>query len=890
MYLKRLLNAALCTLLTTSVLAFTPTAAQINQFQNLPKAQQEALAKQYGIDLSSMNLPSNATGALPQQAPMVESTMSATDENLVADEKDQETTDTKGLTKFGYDVLKGDAQGFTVVDNLPVPLDYQMGPGDSVSVQTFGKTSANYELTIDRDGRLNIPDLGPISAAGQTFAQLRDQISRVFKQKVIGVDVSIAMGSMRTMQVYIVGEVQQPGSYNVNALTTITQALVATGGVKETGSLRHIQLKRKGKVVREFDLYDLILNGDTANDVRLSAGDTLFVPALRSTIELAGEVQRPAIYELKNTTSLDQLLTISGGATPQAYLSKVSVRRMTAEGVKQFTVDLTKAEGRRFGVRAGDQIQLFKASSSLRGAIAVRGDVVRQGAMAYQAGMRISDVIGSIEDDLKPSADLTYALLVREYNQDKDIEVYQFNLSNALQYKDSRDNLALQEKDQIFVFSNGLDTAYWDSLNKPQAKPSRSEGVPDQVSTSNQWKASENIPLSDREYVDTETGALIKQVSTTELDTAQVDDISSLARNRQANREALLQPIIERLLEQSSLGAPAALIEISGAVKFPGTYPLAKNGNLSSLIAAAGGLTEDAYLRSAELTRREKVSNYGRTVNRQIGFSLQDALTGKYPVSLRPQDNIMIRTQPGYQKDLVVELQGEVVFPGKYAFQRGETLKDVIERAGGFTPFAYPEGAVLSRERLKRQEKERIDFLTAQLKQEISAMSLRRQNTSASTPEQALAIVNQLDQAEPVGRLVIDVKQAMTGDKQANVLLEKGDKLFIPALNPVVSVVGEVQFASHHTFDSHLAVDDYLEAAGGLKRQADSERVYVIKANGSVELPNNSFWFSRNDKPLSPGDTIIVPINTDYMDNLSTLSTATQILYQLGVAWSAVKD
>lgn len=872
MYLKRLLNAALCTLLTTSVLAFTPTAAQINQFQNLPKAQQEVLAKQYGIDLSSMNLPSNATGALPQQAPMVESTMSATDENLVADEKDQETTDAKGLTKFGYDVLKGDAQGFTVVDNLPVPLDYQMGPGDSVSVQTFGKTSANYELTIDRDGHLNIPDLGPISAAGQTFAQLSDQISRVFKQKVIGVDVSIAMGSMRTMQVYIVGEVQQPGSFNVNALTTITQALVATGGVKETGSLRHIQLKRKGKVVREFDLYDLLLKGDTANDVRLSAGDTLFVPALRSTIELAGEVQRPAIYELKNTTSLDQLLSISGGATPQAYLSKVSVRRVTAEGVKQFTIDLTKAEGRRFGVRAGDQVQLFKASSSLRGAVAVRGDVVRQGAMAYQTGMRISDVIGSIEDDLKPSADLTYALLVREYNQDKDIEVYQFNLSNALQYKDSRDNLLLQERDQIFVFSNGLDMTYWNSYAKPKEKvASRGD-------------------LSDKEYVDTETGALIQQVSTTELDTAQVDDVSSLARNRQANREALLQPIIERLLEQSSLGAPAALIEISGAVKFPGTYPLAKNGDLPSLIAAAGGLTEDAYLRSAELTRREKVSNYGRTVNRQIGFSLRDAISGKYPIALRAQDNIMIRTQPGYQKDLVVELQGEVVFPGKYSFQRGETLKDVIERAGGFTPFAYPEGAVLSRERLKRQEKERIDFLTAQLKQEISAMSLRRQNTSASTPEQALAIVNQLDQAEPVGRLVIDVKQAMTGDKQANVLLEKGDKLFIPALNPVVSVVGEVQFASHHTFDSHLAVDDYLEAAGGLKRQADSERVYVIKANGSVELPNNSFWFSRNDKSLSPGDTIIVPINTDYMDNLSTLSTATQILYQLGVAWSAVKD
>ena len=251
----------------------------------------------------------------------------------------------------------------------------------------------------------------------------------------------------------------------------------------------------------------------------------------------------------------------------------------------------------------------------------------------------------------------------------------------------------------------------------------------------------------------------------------------------------------------------------------------------------------------------------------------------------------MVKSQPSWQEGMDVELQGEFVFPGTYTFRRGETLKDVVERAGGFTEFAYPSGAVFSRDSLKRQEAERLKFINAQLKQEISAMSLRRQgSTSVSDPAQAIAVVDQLDNVVPVGRLVIDLNDAMKGDILANLMLEKGDKLFVPALNPVVSIVGEVQFASNHTYNPVLTVEDYIGSAGGTKRQADTDRIYIVKANGSVELPNNSFWFSRNYAPLEPGDTIIVPINTDYLDGLSTLSTATQILYQIGVAWSAIKD
>jgi protein involved in polysaccharide export with SLBB domain len=854
--------------LAGNLLAFTPTAEQISQFQNLPQAQQEALARQYGVDLGSLTGGSANTGAAPvQQAPVLEPVVSEAKPEPAA----QGAADSSdGLPQFGYDVFGNNSLGLTIVDNLPVPLDYQMGPGDVISVQIFGKSNQNLSLTIDRDGSINLPDIGPVAVAGQTFAQLRQQLNDVIKNKTIGVDVSVTMGAMRTMQVYIVGEAIQPGAYNVNGLTTITQALIASGGVKKSGSLRRIKLMRKGQVVTEFDLYDLLLKGDTSKDLRLSSGDTLFIPLRDNRLTIEGQVARPAVYETKGDTTLGQLLSLAGGAKPQAYLSRVTVRRATATGLQLFDLDLATSAGRSFKLQNGDKVNLSAASTSLRNAVAVRGEVVRQGALNFTPGMKVSDAIGSMDDGLKQTADLNYALLVREINANKNIEIYQFNLLDAMTQQNSAANLTLQEKDQIFVFDNGLAQGYWfGSYVNSKAKPSGIDKA--------------------RETVDVETGAVVEQDESATLNIAGTEVASDAAELRKASREALLRPIMDRLKEQASYGNPAKLIEVSGAVKFPGLYPLPKNANVASLLAAAGGLTQDAYLTSAELTRRKTEGD--RSAFDRINFSLKDAISGKYPLALSAQDHLIVKSQPGWQEGMVVELQGEFVFPGTYTFRRGETLKDVVERAGGFTEFAYPSGAVFSRDSLKRQEAERLKFINAQLKQEISAMSLRRQGSaSVSDPAQAIAVVDQLDNVVPLGRLVIDLNDAMKGDILANLMLEKGDKLFVPALNPVVSVVGEVQFASNHTYNPVLTVEEYIASAGGTKRQADTDRIYIVKANGSVELPNNSFWFSRNYAPLEPGDTIIVPINTDYLDGLSTLSTATQILYQIGVAWSAIKD
>ncbi|CCN37736.1 putative Periplasmic protein involved in polysaccharide export [Vibrio nigripulchritudo SO65] len=873
-FLKTRFLALCISIASFSGIAASPTAAQMAQFKNLPKAQQEQLARQYGIDLNAFYGAGQVVSEGAQEMTNAPERVTAKISTTETDAKAEDNLDNDELKAFGYEILLGESQGFTAIDNIPVPLDYIVESGDELKVQLYGKTNQEFRLKVDREGKVYFPEFGPVAVSGQSFAQIREQIEQLVEQKVLGVDVVVTMGNMRTMQVYIVGETTQPGAYNVNGLTTMTQALVASGGIKETGSLRNIQLKRKGETVATLDLYTLLMNGDTSSDVRLRAGDTLFIPTKSSTVAVDGQVLRPAIYELSGSTSLENVLSLSGGMLPQAYLSKISVRRQTASGQEQFTLDITQSSGLNFMVKSGDEIEVATSSNNLQGAVAIRGEVVRQGAIAYKKGMRISDVIGSIEKDLKLNADLEYALIVREVNANRDIEVLQFNLGQVLEHKSSKENLRLKERDQIFVFDNGLELDYWYGTQKNKKA-----------------QAKKGVVEKHQEMIDVETGAVVINESVNEINVQESDTIANADNIKQSSREQLLNPIIERLKAQSSFEEPAKLVEISGAVKFPGTYPLPSGETLSKLLEAAGGLSERAYLTQAEVTRSQRTGESFES--RHIPFSLRDVLAGNLNLELKAQDHIVIKTQPNWQQDMVIELQGEVVFPGRYSFQRGETLSDVINRAGGLTEYAYAKGAVFSRVRLKRQEQERLRLLNMQLKQEIGNLALRRQNSSATyttPPAQAMEIAEELSKTEAVGRLVINLPEAMEEDPISDVMLEKGDKLYIPAKNPSISIMGEVQYASNHTFRPSMTVDEYLESAGGTKKQADTDRIYIVRADGSVMLPNNSFWFSRKDKPLAPGDTIIVPIDTDYLDGLSTLTSATQILYQIGVAWKAVSD
>ncbi len=247
------------------------------------------------------------------------------------------------LPHFGYDLFSDVPTTFAPADAIPVDVDYVMGPGDTVLVQLFGKEHAEYSLIVTREGSLQFPKLGPVSVAGLTYREMKDVLKAQIEEQMIGEKVVITLGKLRSIRVFILGDVKQPGSYTVSALSTMTNALFVSGGVNRIGSLRNIQLKRHGKVVARLDLYDLLLRGDTRNDVRLQPGDVIFVPPVGATMGIAGEVRRPAIYELRDEWSVSQALALAGGLLPTAYPQASRIERISKRGERTL-IDLDAAK------------------------------------------------------------------------------------------------------------------------------------------------------------------------------------------------------------------------------------------------------------------------------------------------------------------------------------------------------------------------------------------------------------------------------------------------------------------------------------------------------------------------------------------------------------------
>jgi polysaccharide export outer membrane protein len=255
---------------------------------------------------------------------------------------------------------------------------------------------------------------------------------------------------------------------------------------------------------------------------------------------------------------------------------------------------------------------------------------------------------------------------------------------------------------------------------------------------------------------------------------------------------------------------------------------------------------------------------------------------------LKPLDTLLIKRIPEWRERRSIKLAGEVRFPGTYVLQAGETLSSVIHRAGGLTELAYADGAVFTREALKLREQEQIDRLAKELDSEIASLSIDKsedvQNVSSAEAER---LKDRLKATSAIGRLVIDLPALLAGAEEFDLALNNGDALYIPKISQSVTVLGEVQYPTSHIYDSSVDISDYISRSGGLKVRADDERIYVVRANGSVYKPSTFNWYSLESR-LAPGDTIVVPLDTEYRDTLSLWSTATGILYNTAIAIAAI--
>lgn len=897
--------------------AVTPSAQQIEQFKSMPKAQQEALARQMGIDLSDLNLSGGSNSSVEVQP---ESQVNRyVDDNEIAArlaEQSANKNKTKELKPFGYDLFDSSTAtaSFAPPTNLPVPADYILGPGDTIRVQLFGKVSEQHSLQVNNEGVIEVPDLGPMNAAGLSYNEFKQQLTQRYSEQVIGVTPNISMGELRTIQVYMVGEAYQPGAYTVSALSTITNALFSSGGINDVGSLRHIELKRAGKTVTEFDLYDLLVFGDTSKDMRLQQGDVIFIPIVKKLVSVDGEVRRPAIYEAKNNDTMASMLNIAGGLLPTAAAKSLQVARSTAsDGFEVKTVNMQDRAGRSLKLAAGDFINVPAAGNEFNNAVVVMGAYATPGLTQWRPGLMLSDLVN--RNSLMGTTDVDYALIMRGAKFARQSDIIQFEPAKVLS---GETDVELNAFDKVVFFNRFTPVDPEESDKQDEKKGNDSKRATNQQKQGTQYV--NNIPMqsgangqvtsntqnpqfentlrdqsaasnsqNNKATKDDENNEDNKANLLQELDLASfTEKYLILEKTKYLSREELLAPIIERLQNESSQSSPMKLVEITGQVKFPGVYPVQKNATVRDLILAGGGLLESAYLQKAEISRTSLDSSNALRIE-HIQIDLIDSMLGNSNIALQSKDTLNVLRTPDWHENKKVELVGEVVFPGVYQIKKGETLAQLIERAGGFTEEATVKAVVFTREELKQRERENLDKSVENLRQQIASTNLSgSQNVKTIDYQEAKLILDELLQVEPVGRLVIDMPQIIAGNPTADLSLKDGDKLFVPNISSSVSVVGEVFVPSTHMFKYGKTLEQYIANSGGETDRADMGDVYIVKADGSVTIPETSFWFSSNETVLEPGDTIVVPRDVTNYERLGLWQTVTSIVYQSAIALIAI--
>jgi polysaccharide biosynthesis/export protein len=723
----------------------------------------------------------------------------------------------EALKPFGYDLFERAPSTFAPVTNVPIPEDYVVGAGDEFEVQLYGNQNRTLRLTVGRDGRINFPELGPISVGGQRFTSVKETIEARVERQMIGVHASVSIGDTRSIRVFVLGEANRPGSYTISGFGTITSALFAAGGVKPIGSLRNIQLKRQGTVVRNFDLYDMLIRGDSTDDARLLPGDVVFVPPLGPTITVHGEVRRPAIYEAREQSTVSDVVALAGGLTAEADTSKASLTRIDENRQRVvMTVELATAGSPSLSVRNGDLLQVTRLKPTLDSGVVVEGHVHSPATYAFRDGLRLSQVIRSI-DELKPNADINYVLIRRELPPSRQIAVVSADLDRALREPGTPADVMLMPRDRIIVF-------------------------------------------------DLET-----------------------------SRDRIIRPLLNELRTQAHFSQPSEVVTIDGKVKVPGEYPLEPGMRVSDLIRAGGSLGDAAYGGKAELTRYRVVNGDSRRTE-QLEIDLVAVMGGDLAanVLLQPFDSLSIREMPEWGSQEHVMLVGELRFPGRYSIKRGETLKSVLARAGGLTELAFAEGSVFTREELKQREQKQLDVLATRLQNDLATLALQGAAANQAQAGAALtvgqALLTQVRASEAVGRLVIDLPRTVRGaaGTGSDIILRDGDRLIVPKFQQEVTVIGEVQTATSHVYLPELTRDDYISLSGGMTKRADHDKVYVVRANGSVVANEGGRWFSRGSTEIKPGDTVVVPVDTERLPALPFWQAVTQIIYYLAVSTAAV--
>jgi polysaccharide export outer membrane protein len=750
---------------------------------------------------------------------------------------------------YGQDLFSNVPDTFAPVQRLPVTPDYVIGPGDELLIRTWGQVTQNLHLTVDRSGSVYVPQVGELRVAGLPFRQVQGFLKTRFDRVYRNYDLNVNLGQLRSIQVFVTGQARRPGSYTISSMSTLVNAIFACGGPGSHGSLRHIQLKRNGQSVADFDLYDLVLKGDKSKDIPLATGDVLYFSPIGPQVAVVGSVHNPAIYELRGHETVVEALTLAGGASSVASTNSLVIERTKREtdgSSARVAVDVAMDETSLAApLRDADIVRVRAASPRFDKTVTLRGNVATPGRFGWHQGMHVSDLIPNKESLLTPDYWLRRAQL--------GLAVTDFQpMLPPLRSEEGAGQQPSANRPAVPADMQTVNSGLF---------PGLTQGVP-----------TDNAPAQ-------ANAAQFQSIAASGEDEAQI----------QKGQAGASSP--SSLPEQEVLGSGPHLVT---APHFP----------IQTQVVRTSPDIDWSY---AVVERVDKQTMTTKLLPFDLGALVVNH-DKSADVELEPGDVITIFSDadirvPRAQQTKYVRLEGEFVHAGVYSVKPGETLKELVTRAGGFTEQAYLYGSQFSRESTRREQQQRLDEYVSSLSYQIE-ISASNKATSVVSPTEAATVgasvasqrelVNRLRQVRATGRIVLHIEPFKSDvSSLPDLALEDGDRFIVPPVPSTVGIVGAVYDPNSFLYIPHRRVGEYLESAGGPNRNADRRQIFVIRADGSVvsrQYLNRTLWTDDrfNRQVIYPGDTIVIPEQLNKSTLLRGLTDWSAVFSQFALGAAAV--
>ncbi|MGA9508288.1 MAG: SLBB domain-containing protein [Candidatus Sulfotelmatobacter sp.] len=754
------------------------------------------------------------------------------------------------LPLFGQSLFLQAPSTFSPVDWMLVPSDYIIGPGDELQIRIWGQVQANLRVVVDRSGQIYIPQVGQISVAGIHYGDLeqhlKNEISKIFKN----FNITANIGRLRSIQVFVVGNARYPGTYTISSLSTLVNAIFASGGPTAQGSLRHIQVRRDGASITDFDFYDLVIKGDKSKDVRLQPGDVIYIPHVGPLVAIAGSVNSPAIYEMKDHSTLNDLIDIAGDLSPVADTSKITIERFVDHAARKTLEFPYDEQSRAEPLKDGDIVRVFSIVPRFEDTVTLRGNVANPGRYPWKPGMRVRDLI--------PDAQ---ALLTRRYWRNRAAIVN----GSATEYPIPAPVTQNARNNQNQTQPN--------SSTPNGATPSGTASSGTAAPGAPQSTQNNNVPNAAPQGMGGSTNAPNALYAQSELSPSANQTPISSSNSNTTNQQSL----------QMSTTSP---------------YP-----------SVVKDIAEDVRRYAPEINWDYAIIQRVNPVDlssKLVWMSPRKAIIEKDEASnleLQAGDIVTIFSQrdisvPQADRSQYVIVEGEVKRPGVYKLETNETLRSVLIRAGGLTPDAYVYGSQLIRESARVDQQKSLNELAQTMEVQIrqSAMSAAASTNPGDLPELMAAqeaIITQLRNTRASGRVALPVKPKNTSISDfPDIAMEDNDRLSIPHVPSTVSVVGDVYNPGSFIYETRNSAGAYLEIAGKGKPQSDLHHAFVLRANGVVVAANNVNGLFEGGKfsrlRLYPGDQIVVPYKLPTGAFIRGLQGWTQVSSQLALTAAAL--